>query len=392
MSIVAERPVSAQVADRSGGGRADVVVSAGLAEEIERQEREDNARGYEREPESRVPVVPARRVTPSYTAPERVDLRTGEDRPLTAVQAQQVALLVEEHHDHLVRYVAARLRDMEWAHWVRAEDVAQDVWLHVARGRVPELLKKSPDLPWPRLAATAKWSLLENTTTKRRREWLVRVPEGDDRSADEVLEALAGPGPDGTVCAVLDVLEAEAGSGAGWAPACYAARIAALPARQREVLELRCVDGMTTPAMAARLGISRQSVESALRKALTALGGSGRMPGARTRGAGEPLPEGWERVLDRLPNQTQRDVVRLRAAGASFKELSEQLGIHRGYSHELYTRALRSLREMVVDHRLDPEPAAPARHKPKAAPSPKSCAQQCASGCYLRTARTGAAA
>lgn len=57
MSIVAERPVSAQVADRSGGGRADVVVSAGLAEEIERQEREDNARGYEREPESRVPVV-----------------------------------------------------------------------------------------------------------------------------------------------------------------------------------------------------------------------------------------------------------------------------------------------------------------------------------------------
>ncbi|MFF3558403.1 sigma factor-like helix-turn-helix DNA-binding protein [Streptomyces tsukubensis] len=336
-----------------------------------------------------VAVPGARRVTPSYTAPERVDLRTAEDVPLTPVLVARVALLVEEHGNHLVRYAQARLRDLEWAYWVRAEDVAQDVWVSVARGRMPQLLEETPEFAWPRLASMAKLQILESTAARRRREPLVRVPAGDDRSADEVLEALAGPGPDTTVCAVEELLEEERPeTGAGWAPACYAERIAALSPRQREVLELRCVDGMTTPAMAARLGVSRQSVETALRNALTKLGGSGRTPGARTRGAGEPLPEGWERVLDRLPNATQRDVVRLRAAGASFAELAVRLDIHRGYAHQLYTRALRSLREMVADHRLDPAPAAPARSKPKSAPVPGCARTSCASGCYLRTAAT----
>ncbi|EDY53241.1 conserved hypothetical protein [Streptomyces clavuligerus] len=397
VSIVAERRVVAQVGVRP--------VVAGLAEQVEEWEREDDAQGPTDGPEGgvrrwserqrelgarRAVAVPGqRRVTPSYTAPDRVDLRTAEDVPLTPVLAARVAALVEEHGDHLVRYVAARLRDAEWAYWARAEDVAQDVWLDVARGRVPELLEEVPDLPWPRLAAAAKWSLLDNTRTRRRREWLVRVPE--DRSADEVLEALAGPGPDSTVCAVDELMEPEPEPG-GWAPACYAERIAALPPRQREVLELRCTEGMTTPAIAARLGISRQSVDRALRFAVTALGSPGTVVRQRSRGAGQPLPAGWERVLDRLPNRTQRDVVRLRAGGASFGELGEQLGLHRGYAHELYTRALRSLREMVQDQRLDPVPAAPARSKPKPHPAPAGCARtSCVSGCYLRTARTGAA-
>ncbi|CAL9327317.1 sigma factor-like helix-turn-helix DNA-binding protein [Streptomyces sp. SudanB182_2057] len=325
--------------------------------------------------------VTERRRTPSYIEPERVDLRTAEDRPLSPVQAERVARLMEEHGDHLVRYVQARLGG--WAYWAQAEDVAQDVWLAVMRGRVPQLLEETPDLPWPRLAATAKWVLLESTTTKRRREWLVRVPEGDDRSADEVLEALAGPGPDGTVCAVEELLEAETGTApGGWAPACYAERIAALPPRQREALELRCVEGLTTPAMAARMGVTRQSAEAALRKALTTLGGSGRMPGARTRGAGQPLPAGWEQVIERLPSERQRDVVRLRAAGRSFPELAEQLGIHRGWAHDLYTRAVRSLREMVADHRLDPVQAAPAKPR-RPRPADRSCTG-CGTGCALR--------
>jgi DNA-binding CsgD family transcriptional regulator len=293
-----------------------------------------------------------------------VDLRTAEDRPLSPAQAERVARLAEEHGEHLVRYVRARLDG--WAYWAQAEDVAQDVWVAVARGRVPELLEESPDLPWPRLAATAKWAVLEAARTRGRREWLVW--EGDDRSADEVLESLMGPGPDSTVCAVEELLEAEGGSATGWAPACYAERIAALSPRQREVLELRC-DGMSQEAVAARLGISGAAVNTHMRAAVASL-----------RGESSSLPDGWERVLHRLSSKLQRDMVRLIATGVSQREAARRLGISRNWGVTLYQRAVRSLREMVADHRMDPVPAA--------VPAGRSCAS-CTTGCRLRTGRKG---
>lgn len=375
MSIVAERPVSAQVADRPQvGGRADVAVSAGLAEEIERQEREDDARGYEPEPdgqtaqpwpmggrskaerqrewEARRETVragaSARRLSRSYLKPDRVDLRTREDVPLSPEHAARVARLAREHGEHLVRYVAARLGGA--AYWAEAQDVAQDVWVRVARGRVPELLEETPDAyEWPRLAATARYLAMDAARTDRRREWA---------AVDDAVWEQASSGRDETACGVLG-LDPEDGP---WAPGCYADAVAALPPRQREVLEMRCRDGMSQDAIASRLGISRRAVQMHQQAAIDALRGR------------EGLPEGWERIVHRLPSAVQREMVRLVASGVSQREAARRLGVSRSWAVELHQRAVRALREMVADHRLDPAPA----------PAAFSSCTRCTSGCYLR--------
>ncbi|RPK78692.1 RNA polymerase sigma factor [Streptomyces sp. ADI98-12] len=358
---------------------------AGLAEEIERQEREDNERGPEPEPEP-TGWATERQWSRSYVGEGRVDLRYAQDTPLAPGAAERVAELAAEHQDHLVRYIAVRLGGV--AYWTAAEDIAQDVWMSVVRGRLPKLLEEDCEYVWPRLAAAAKYQILEATRLRDRPDWVVRVRDGDDRSPLDVLDALAGPGPDSTVCAVTDLLDEE-GSPPVWPPACYAEQIAALTPRQREVLELRCVEGMTTDTIAARLGIARQNVERALKLAVVALGGSGKVAGARSRGAGTPLPAGWEQVVNRLASGEQREVVRLRATGASFGEIAAALGRHRDYAHRVYTRAVALLREMDIDRRADPVEPAPVKSAPSSRPATPSCSEthRCASGCYLRPAR-----
>ncbi|MEV7660137.1 sigma-70 family RNA polymerase sigma factor [Streptomyces anulatus] len=329
MTIVAERPV----------------ISAGLADEIERQERDDNARGPE--PESF-----GRRATRSYTGAVRVDLRTAEDRPLTAAQTVRVAELAAEHGDHLVRYVAARLGGA--AYWAEAQDVAQDVWVAVARGRLPQIFEASDEYAWPRLAATARYAAMEAARTDRPREMA---------ALDETVWDQTTSGRDETACAVLD-LDAENGP---WAPGCYADVIAALSPRQREVLELRVRDAMTQEAVAARLGIGRRAVQLHEQAALLALRG-GRV--ATT------LPDGWQTVVDRLPSP-QCEMVALVASGVSQREAARRLGLSRNWAVRQYQRGVESVREMVIDHRMDPVQAAPAK---KAG----GCARPCATGCALR--------
>jgi RNA polymerase sigma factor (sigma-70 family) len=297
------------------------------------------------------PQVAERRLGRSYTAPARVDLRTAEDRPLSPEQAERVARLAAEHGSHLVRYAAARLGGA--AYWAEAEEVAQEVWLRVARGRVPELLTAEPDeYEWPRLAATARYAAMEAARTDRRREVAV---------VDEQAWERATSGRDETACAVLD-LDAEGGP---WAPGCYADAIAKLTPRQREVLELRCRDAMSFEAIAARLGVSARAVQLTLQAAVATLRG-------REESA---LPDDWERVLHRLPSAEQRAMVRLVASGVSQREAARRLGLSRNWAVRLYQRGVRSLREMAVDHRMDPVPAArPAR----------SACTSCTTGCALR--------
>jgi DNA-directed RNA polymerase specialized sigma24 family protein len=296
--------------------------------------------------------VAERRLGRSYTAPTRVDLRTAEDHPLSPEQAERVRRLAETHGNHLVRYAAARLGGA--AYWAEAEEVAQEVWVRVARGRVPELLTAEPDpYEWPRLAATARYAAMEAARTDRRREVAVTNEETWERATS---------GRDETVCAVLDLADPEGGP---WAPGCYADAIAALSPRQREVLALQCRDGMSQEAIAAQLGISRRAVQHNLEAAVTALRGQKSLP----------LPDGWERVVHRLPSKVQRDMVRLVASGVSQREAARRLGVSRNWAVKLYQRAVRALREMAVDHRMDPVPAAPV--------TGSSCTR-CTTGCALR--------
>lgn len=297
--------------------------------------------------------VAERRLGRSYTAPARVDLRTAEDRPLSPEQAERVRRLAETHGNHLVRYAAARLGGA--AYWAEAEEVAQEVWVRVARGRVPELLAAEPDpYEWQRLAATARYAAMEAARTDRRRESAVPT--------EETWEQVTS-GRDETACAVLDLTDPEGGP---WTPGCYADAIASLSPRQREVLELQCRDGMSQEAIAARLGVSRAAVQQYQQAAVAALRG-GREPST--------LPDGWERAVHRLPSKTQREMVRLVASGVSQREAARRLGIARTWAAKLYQRAVRSLREMAVDHRMDPVPAAPA--------TGSSCTR-CTTGCALR--------
>ncbi|MFD3923898.1 RNA polymerase sigma factor [Streptomyces sp. NPDC058595] len=99
MTMLSEWPVNAQVIG---------LVRAGLAEEIERQEREDNEKGPEREPEARVRLV-------SVARPEDDELRAlldGWFREYAPMVRRVVARNVFRHDDeHLV------------------DDLAQDVWV-----------------------------------------------------------------------------------------------------------------------------------------------------------------------------------------------------------------------------------------------------------------------
>lgn len=386
MSIVAERPVSAQVADRPQvGGRADVAVSAGLAEEIERQEREDNARGYEREPDGQAaqpwPMgsrskaerqrawdarrkaeragASARRLSRSYLEPDRVDLRVREDVPLSPEHAARLARLVEMYDDRLRRKVRARL---EYKRDADAEDVVQETWLSLSQ--LMDKIQGPDEDAYPFIVSRARYVELELVWNKRRREWAAER---------DTLEWMAGAtAEDATACAVLELL--DDGDGPGWSP-CYADAVAALPERQREVLEMRCVDGMTTTAIAARLGVTKQSVQYHLRKALDALRPAVGAP------AEEGLPEGWQAMVHRLPAM-QQDVIRLKMQGLTDREVERRVGYSQGAGRRAYESAQRSLRQMARDRDAD-------------LPSLRSagaCARQCASGCYLRTARTGAAA
>lgn len=380
MSIVAERPVEVQDGLRVG---------AGLAEEIARQEWADNARGPEAEGSARsdrgrrervrderraalaVAGVSEHRTRSAYVGGDRVDLRTREDVVLTPESAARLGRLVELYD--------ARLR--RWARWsleykrdADADDIVQNTWLRLSQRM--DTLEREDEQLYPLIKSMAKFQMLSEVSTVRQREW---------STEDDALLWLAGATEDDTTaCAVLDLLDGD--QGPGWS-ACYADAIAALPARQREVLEMRCVDGMTTPAIGARLGITKQSAQYHLRKALDAL----------RPAVGAPvetgLPEGYERMLDRLP-ASQQQVVRLVVRGGlTDAEIERRTGYAKGGGRAAYNSAVRSLRRMVRDHKATPASLRRTAHdhEPAPRPGPGVCADKCATGCYLRTARTAAA-
>ncbi|MEU2856723.1 RNA polymerase sigma factor [Streptomyces syringium] len=289
----------------------------------------------------------------SYLEPGRVDLRVREDVPLSPEDAGRLARLVGLYDERLRRWARWAL---EYRRDADAEDVVQNVWVRLSQRM--STLEGGDEALYPLIKAMAKYSLLEVTSNGRRREWAVE---------DETLVFLAGDTEqDTTVCAVLDLLD---GAGEpGWA-ACYADAIAALPPRQREVLEMRCVDGMTTTAIAARLGVTKQSVQYHLRKALDAMRPAAGAP------AETGLPVGYEAVLGRL-TAGQQEVIRLKLRGLSDREVERRIGYAQGTVHRAYESAQRSLRRMVREREADPVPASGAR----------SCARQCADGCYLRAA------
>ncbi|WP_190175525.1 sigma factor-like helix-turn-helix DNA-binding protein [Streptomyces nitrosporeus] len=345
MSIVAERPVRVQ-----GGTRR---VSAGLLEEVERQEREDDARGPEPE---------------------------GRRRGLSAGEREQVGRLAGLHQRRLVHYLFVRVDD-----WQLAEDLVQDMWVDLAM-RPYEMDdwagRDEADL-FPLLAWRAKRQIHQHLRRRmnERESVLGAGPAGDVRSVEQRMDALAGPGPEDAVhCAVEELLGlGESGEISG----CWARALGVLSPRQRQVIELLC-EGMTHRAIASRMSDSPGNVATHLRAALKVLRDPAEIGRRLAKRESEALPGEWKTVVGRLP-AAQADVVRLRARGLNNADVARELGRTQASTYEAYKRAAANLRLMVQERRMDPvAPAAPAKPQAKA---PGSCARVCATGCYLRTAQ-----
>ncbi|SEB29457.1 RNA polymerase sigma factor, sigma-70 family [Streptomyces misionensis] len=340
MSIVAERPVIPQVAGRADvGERADVAVSAGLAEEIERQEQEDDARGFEPEPEpqERVRVrdrsgersraerdrvrpavtagVPENALlTSSYTEPVRVSLRAVADEPLSAQDAVLVGELFALHAKRLVRYVWLRLD--RFGDGPLAEDLAQEVWLGVSRPGGLELLREvEPQDAFGILAGRAKWMIARHFRLRSNRdERLVRVADGDD-SADAALERTAHRAPAAVPAEPV----------AGELPAHWQEALELLEPKLREIVHLRFELAMSYRAIGARLELSQCAVTKRLKRAIAQLrpvasGGEVAVPVKS-----DPFPDGWETVVDVLP-EVWRAIVRLRAEGLTNSQIAARVG------------------------------------------------------------------
>lgn len=360
MSIVMEAPVRAQVAGPVGTDSAAGAGRSGGEEAVAVVQR---AAGAGRS---------GRGLTSSYITESRVDRRFREDVPLTAAQAEQLGRLFRLHNDHLVRYLAARLG---WTRWALAEDLAQEVWRELAcRPQDVAGWQTSDGDSFGLLAVRGRHQISQylRLGMNKREQLLASGPDDNSWSLEEGLDVLAGPGPDTTVCAVAGLMDDQDADWRG----CYAQAIELLPARQREVLELSCQEGMTIQAIAARLDLTHQTVSTTLARAVATLRDPQAVAALRERQDRDRLPDHWERILDRLP-AAQVKVVRLRARGLNNAEVARRLGRDQVTTRRAYARAVRNLWEMVADHRMDPVQAAPQK-------TAGTCARRCASGCYLR--------
>ncbi|MFJ2645050.1 RNA polymerase sigma factor [Streptomyces sp. NPDC087511] len=353
MSIVAERPVIAQATRPKAGAKE-------LAEEME---REDTARGPEAEPEGSVRRGRRKRAEIDATV-------------LGAADAARLDRLYRLHGVRLVRYLAARVG---WDQMALAEDLAQEVWLDLAARPYQMASWESADEDaMGMLAYRARQQIAAHLRLGRnQRETVLGAGSGaDDRDVVECLEALAGAGEDSTLCAVLDLLGEADQPTFG----CFGAVIAALPERQREVVELACGEGMSLKAAGSRMGITAQSAHGHLRRAAAALRLAA---GAAADEDSGTLPDDYARVLNRLTG-LQQQVVRLRVAGVTTTAIAARLDRNPGTVSKAYASAVRSLHLMIRERRADPVPTPVLRRG--------LCSEQasCVSGCYLRTARTSA--
>lgn len=304
------------------------------------------------------PEVAERRLTSGYIAPARVHLGRKDDAPVPADVAARLARLFELHGAGLVRYLCTRIG---WGRRALAEDLVQEVWLDLAMR--PEQMTAwdgaDEDL-FGLLAYRAKQQVHRYLRLMSNEREQALGAAGDGREVEERLEALAGPGPDTTVCAVLELLGEEDRT-PGWR-ACFADAVAALPDAHREVLELACVEGMALRVIADRLGLSQASVQDRYRRALEAL-----RPAleARPQRDANGLPAGWESAVGALTGH-QEKVVRLRAQGRSQQAIAAEIGSNSGvvcrtlqravYRMELRLLADRQEQPQVRADRIVPDP------------------------------------
>lgn len=330
MSIVAERPVRVQVGDRPKGQRS-------------RAER-DRVR----------PAVtagtPERAVVSGYTTGERVRVNAAVDAPLTPEQRERLGRLFARYHTRLVGYLVARLgpdrRDL-------ALDLAQDVWVEVARPRAQQIVaQRADDDLFGLLAGYAKWAVGQHFARMSARCEQLVTPADQDDSVERALERLA---QHSTVVPAAPQAAEETELGGRFAEA-----LERMPKDLRIYAHLRFELGMSTRAIEDLTGWAAATVWRRGQRVATLLRRVADGEEVAVAPAPSALPEGWERVVDRLPDH-YRAVVRLRAEGLSTSAIAARIGYSKGGAGKVVARAVRELRAALRDIGAHVEQTAGAR-------------------------------
>jgi DNA-directed RNA polymerase specialized sigma24 family protein len=336
VSIVAERPVIPQGAGRAGR----VQDRAGHRSRAER----DRVRPAVEQGGS------GRRIRSGYTTGDRVSLRVAVDVPLLSEQAERVARLAAQYGVRLERYLCARVG---WDRRALAQDLAQDVWVEMCRpGALAALGDRPDEEAFPFLAGRGKWAIGQHFAAMPNRSEQPVALANEDDTVEKALERLAAG------CTVVPAAP-ESAELTGQ----FAAAVATMPEELRLYAHLRFELGMSTTAIADLTGwpaatVYRrgQTVVALLHRVADGEDISQDVP---KKQAGE-LPEGYERVLDRLPDHF-RAVVRLRAEGLSNTAIAARIGYSKGGAGKLVAKAVKELKAALRDLGEAVDQEAPAR-------------------------------
>lgn len=277
-----------------------------------------------------MPGTVAERTTEQATSrgngPDGRRLRNGEMVPLTAEQSERLAVLFEQYADRLLRYLRTRLmnRGISAAEtWSMAEDLAQDVWIRVARTGAKDLLSSEPlteSATVGMLFVRAKCQLVDHfrrpASTEKPVDW----------QDDATCRALGSLLPSNAAMAELSGELADV--------------VAALPEQEQAALTLK-LDGLSLEQIGERMGCQLNTARLYTIAAVLLLRLS------RPELSGPPAPveelEGWERealgrvstaqreALLRVGDGLARRVLLLNLAdGLSSRDAARTLGVTRG--------------------------------------------------------------
>ncbi|MEY9990697.1 DNA-directed RNA polymerase specialized sigma24 family protein [Streptomyces sp. V4I8] len=248
--------------------------------------------------------------------------RQGEIVPLTAEQSERLASLYEAYERLMVRYVYSQLTRRGYhgaGAWERAEDIAQGLWLRVAREGAAQ----------PLLSGEA---LTEDSTrailfSKAKQEVAGYV---SSRAAGEIAVDMDDPVTCNRLCPLM-----PSGCALVELPAYLAAMVDALPEQERAAL-LLMLDGLDPRSMAEHLDCADSTAERLASAAVLMLQ-IDNPELSREPVALESLPEWERRALAALSPErraallrlevTTRQALLLKHEGLGKREIAKRLGL-----------------------------------------------------------------
>ncbi|MFJ4013120.1 GntR family transcriptional regulator [Streptomyces sp. NPDC090026] len=248
-------------------------------------------------------------------------LKQGEDIPLTPTQSARLAELYEAHAESVVRFAYSRLRSdgrVMVGAWTLAEDIAQNVWLGMARSRASGYLDSEfEDIDAERglLFYRVKNEVVGYLSISRNTE---RVIDWSDPVTCNTYCPLMPSG-----CALMEL------------PGYLADMVAGLPEAERQALLLK-LDGLHPSLMAEHLECSDATAARLVDAAVLllkldnpSLCGPAALPGDLDeweRMALAELSEVKREALLRLDADSRR-ILLLKAQGLTVHEIAKRLGV-----------------------------------------------------------------